>query len=90
MFRYRLRTLLVVLAIVPPVIAGDGHLGTDSMPRLRIDSVLIPDNPSEELKVTFKLSAEGKTHIALSQEQFSIHINTEGGLWTFALLGVAS
>jgi hypothetical protein len=74
---YRLRTLLIVLALGPPVVAADRYLTTDSDPRLRIQSVEMPERKSEALTITLELGAKGKAPVALSQEQFSIHICTD-------------
>ena len=75
--RYRFRTLLIVLALGPPAVAAVNYLKTDSDPRLRIQSVEMPERKSEALKITLELGANGKAPVALSQDQLSIHIYTD-------------
>jgi hypothetical protein len=48
------------------------HIKSDSIPRLRIRSVVVPKQDSEPLQVTFDLSAEGKSPVAARQWNFKL------------------
>jgi hypothetical protein len=63
-----------VLMIVLTVRGAETFLGTNSEPVLRITKVTIPKERKQPLEITFEFTAEGKGPVALSQEQFSLHI----------------
>jgi hypothetical protein len=52
-----------------------GYRGTNSYPRLSITAVSIPADKSKPLKITVILQCVGRTPIALSRDQFSVHIS---------------
>ena len=49
-------------------------LPTDGTPHLRIKSVTVPKNRKEPLQVTFDLSTDGKTPLALSRRQLAVRL----------------
>jgi len=63
--------------VTATLVAGDSYLTTESHPRLRIRSVQKPEKKSRPLEVTVELASEGKTAVAVSREQFSVHIYTD-------------
>lgn len=52
------------------------YLATKSYPRLRLISVDEPQQRSQPLQVTLEVAAVGKTPLTLSQDQFSVHIDS--------------
>jgi len=73
----RLTVFIALLTIAAAALfAGDGFLLTASHPRLRIKSVTAQRQRSQPLQVTLELAADGKTPVAVAQEQFSVHIYT--------------
>ncbi|HEY2414670.1 MAG TPA: hypothetical protein VGI40_20665 [Pirellulaceae bacterium] len=81
--RYRVGTLLIVWMLVPPVLRAEEFVPPTSNPRLRIRSVEIPDRKSDPLKISFEFASDGKTPVALSQSQFSVHISANDPLFRF-------
>ena len=74
----RLALAITLLSFaVATLLAADSYLKTESHPRLRIKSVQKPEKKSQPLELALELSCEGKTMVAVSQEQFSIHIYTD-------------
>jgi hypothetical protein len=54
------------------------YLKTDSTPRMRIKSAVVPKDRSKSLEVTFELSADGKRLLVIAQNQFYIQLTTRG------------
>jgi len=67
----------LLMSMTAALIAGDSFVKTDSYPRLRIKSVVEPQERAQPLQITLELAADGKTPLALSQQQFSVHIFTD-------------
>ena len=44
---------------------------------MSIKIVMMPKDPARPLQVLFELAAEGKSPVAVSQEQFSVHISND-------------
>ena len=66
---------LVILATA--VFAADRFREPRSHPKMSIKIVMMPKDPSRPLQVLFELAAEGKSPIAVSQQQFSVHIGRD-------------
>ena len=58
--------------------SGAKYVRTDSLPRMRIKSVTLPQDRSKALEVTFELAADGKTPLVVSQGQFLVAYATQG------------
>ena len=73
------RTISIVLAMTigGALLAADSFLKTESYPRLHIQSVNAPQQQKQPLQITLELAADGKTPLALSQDQFTIQIFTD-------------
>jgi hypothetical protein len=63
-------TVRVWLNVPPP----RDYLKTESSPRIRVKSVAVANDPSKPLQVTFELSAEGATPLAVSSGDFYIEL----------------
>jgi hypothetical protein len=72
------RTFVIILVILATVVfAEDRFREPGSHPQMSIKIVMMPKNPSRPLQVLFELSAEGKSAVAVSQQQFSVHIGND-------------
>src|ERR1700704_2383817 len=66
---------LVILATA--VFAAGRFREPRSHPQMSIKIVMMPKERSRPLQVLFELAAEGKSPIAVSKQQFSVHIGND-------------
>jgi hypothetical protein len=72
----------LLTATSPTLLAADAdYRNPDGYPALRIKAVKSPQHGS--LQIDLEIAAKGKTPIALSQKQFSIHISTDQAPFRF-------
>jgi hypothetical protein len=72
--RFTLFTIPVVLLVLT-AFAVERFRAPEGFPRLRIKSVATPKEKSRPLELTVELTADGKTPVSVSREQFSVHIS---------------
>lgn len=71
---HRLLLACALSTLATALQAADDFANADGIPTLRITSVKTGDKKSQPLEVSFELSTDGKTPIALAQSQFSAQI----------------
>ena len=67
---------VVLISVQSSLMAVGNFKSTKSMPKVTIDTVVIPKDKSKPLQITITVTADGKTPLAINIDQLSVHIST--------------